>query len=94
MEYSTGVRVGDSITVGAREADLLNSDRFARVAPPGLHGRIELADAGGGHYRLALPGVGGQVVEALTVIAESGEDTREAVAAEALAAAIRQRLAQ
>jgi hypothetical protein len=89
----TAVRVGDSITVGHAEAELLKGPSFARVAPPGLPTKIELLDTGRGDYQLALPGVGREVVEALTVIAERGGASREAIAAETLATAIKQRLA-
>jgi hypothetical protein len=87
------VRVGDSITVGRAEADILRGDRFARAAPPGLSSKIELLDTEGGYYRLALPGVGRQVIETLTVISEHSKSSQEAIAAESLAAAIKQRLA-
>lgn len=87
------MRLGDWIVISSNEAALLTSDAFKRIAPADLMSKIQLTpNTKPGYFRLALPGIGRRVIDALVAFAQGGIGTEEAVAAEHLAVAIEQRL--
>jgi hypothetical protein len=83
------MRLGDSIVIGRAEAEVLQSEAFAKAVTPEVARKIRLTRIND-HYELALPKVGRPVVEALQAI--HAEDQRQAVVAEVLAEAIEQRI--
>lgn len=89
------MRPGDSIVVTQTEAELLMSDSFKDVASVELTSKIILTPSDVGatdFYGLALPKVGTAVANALRTFAASDVDARQAIIAEALAAAIAERV--